>query len=726
MLEPARETFLSAAGEKFRHDVFLEPLLAAVGYVPLALRILGANAQCEPNLTGIFADWQEAEKRMALMRLPASEDKQDNVQISLDLSIASPRLNCEQDAARRLFSLLGVLPAGIAASHLDDVLPRLGNTGARPLRQIELAFDEQDRLRVLPPVREYSLAYVRPTADDLSAAVNVYCRLAKEEGSKVGTADGAEAVVRLAPELANVEAMIRAGLSGADPLTAIDAACSVGEFARFTGLGRAKVLTAAASKAQELGKKKEWADCLVAIANLSLDRSDTFAAEQAYQEAFHVFVELNDVPGQAWCNLRMGSLALRNGEYAIAEVKHQEALRLYVELERLQGQANCIDGLGDIALQRNDYATAEARYNEALSMFGQVSNVLGQANCIQSLGHIALHRDDYPTAEAKYNEALSMHVQVSNVLGQANGIRGLGDIAFQRHDYATADAKYNEALSLHVQLSNVLGQANCILGLGDIAFRRHDYATAEAKYNEALSMCVQISRVSAQAGCIRGLGNVALKRRDYATAEAKYNEALAVCIQTGHVLDQAICLQALGDVARLRGEGILGYFSAKRRNRERARQRYLQSLELYGRIADAYSIGNVHKDLASVSTSWKERRRHVQAAYETWKSIDRGDLVAHLKFDERVWTSWIMFVIALGLAGCATGAHWAFGTDWIFVQPWLWSGLIIAFLLEAYWLWPLLVFYGKRPRLLIRSVKEGAARIRNRTKDWWLRCRRGK
>jgi hypothetical protein len=90
------------------------------------------------------------------------------------------------DTARRLLTLLGLLPDGIARGDLDTLLPGSGNAAAMALRQIALAFDEAARLRTLAPVREHVAAHHSPAPENLARGIDHYAQLATDLGPKCG------------------------------------------------------------------------------------------------------------------------------------------------------------------------------------------------------------------------------------------------------------------------------------------------------------------------------------------------------------------------------------------------------------------------------------------------------------------------------------------------------------------------------------------------------------
>jgi tetratricopeptide (TPR) repeat protein len=420
LLDPAasRKAFLAIAGPGHRRDKHLDALLGAVDHLPLAVTLLAHLAEGSPNLDGLWSRWSQ-KGTAALTRSGLSGDRLSDLEWSFELSITGPRMTAE---ARRLLSLLGLLPDGIAWDDLDALLPERSAEAAATLRQVGLAYDDREaaRLRILAPLREFlsrrhppdggnGPGGVAPGGDDLARLVTFFVTMAATLGPRAGATGGAEAIQRLLADRANIEAMLLRGLAGADPAAAIMAAVGLAEFARFTGMGTPRVLELARNAARELGDPRAQADCIQGLGDIALARSDHEAARRGYAEA----------------------------------------LPLYRRVGSVLGEANCIKGLGDIALRRSDHEAARRGFAEALPLYHRVGAVLGEANCIQRLGDIALRRSDHEAARRGYAEALPLYRRVGDVLGEANCIKGLGDIARERSDHEAAGRGYEEALSLY-------------------------------------------------------------------------------------------------------------------------------------------------------------------------------------------------------------------------------------------------------------------------------------
>jgi tetratricopeptide (TPR) repeat protein len=614
-LAPARSAFLAVAGERHRSDPYLDPLLEAVDRLPIAIDLLAHQAEPLPGLGELWQRWQS--ERSAVLQRAGGRTREVNLEVSVELSLQSPRMT---GGGVRLASLLALLPGGLTPEDVGAVLPGEGAAAAAALRRTGLAAPDAARLRLLAPIREV-LRRLRPLQpEDHQRLVAHFLELALL-GGRVGAEGGAEAARRLETELGNLEAILAGALEAADPESAIGAALALGQFERFTGIGGSALLDQATAAATKAGSVLLEARCLVARANLSLARSDHDGARSRYEEALPLFRRVGSVLGEATCIESLGDVALARSDHDGARSRYEEALPLYRRVGDVLGEANCIKSLGDIAVTRSDYDGGRSRYEEALPLYRRMGSVLGEANCTQRLGHIAFARSDHDVARSRYEEALPLYRRVGDVLGEANSIKHLGDIARERSDHDIARSRYEEALPLYRRVGDVLGEANCIQSLGAIAHTRSDHDIARSRYEEALPLYRRVGDVLGEANSIQLLGDIARERTDHDGAWLRYEEALPLYRQVGSVLGEANCILSLGDLAVATGET------------ETARRLIGDALELYKRIAEPYSVGRAHRRLAKIAADAASRQEHLEAARRAWSGIGRSDLVAALDRD---------------------------------------------------------------------------------------------
>ena len=568
----ARRLFLELAPGIAADDPNLAEFLKELGGLPLAVELVALRAAADSDLRELWQEWQR--RRVALITHPdlPLEHRRTSLARSLDLSWSSPRL---RDAGRRLFRLLGQLPAGIADADRGALLGDTAAEAARQLRAVGLAFLRDGRLDLLPPVRDYARSAQPPADTDAELWVRHFLALARDVGGRIYGTDGGDALARLAPEVPNVEAALRlaaerllddakAALNGASRLWG---ASGTGSLTVFTGLADA------------------WRNA-------------------------------EDKSGEAWCWYRLGYVAKGRSNHETARDAYQRALPLCRDTDK-SCEAWCTKELGDIALERTEHDAARAAYQQALPVYRQVGDVLGEANCIEHLGDIALARSEHDAARAAYEQALPLYRQVGDVLGEANCIYSLGDIALRRSEHDAARAAYQQALPLYRQVGDVRGEANCIRGLGDIARATSEHDAARAAYQQALPLYRQVGDVLGEANCIKGLGDIARATSEHDAARAAYQRALPLYRQVGSIVGDGNCTLGLGDVARAVGDN------------EQAGDRFREALALYRSVQRTDNVARAHERLARV-TDGAERATHIAAAREAWDAINLPNEVARL------------------------------------------------------------------------------------------------
>jgi tetratricopeptide (TPR) repeat protein len=480
-----RELFLDLAKDIREDDPHLAPLLKDLSGIPLAVELVAQQAAPHKTLAATFDEWRRVGVVLA-QRRGVERSRLTSLEISLELSFNSRRLG---DAGRRLFCILGQLPAGVGREDLRALLGDSAFDARHGLLSCGLAFERGERLDLLPPVRDHARRVHPPINDDAKHWRHHYLALARNRGN-VGEAG---VVAQLAPELPNLDAAQRAALESQDLEDAVGTAFGISELMRFTGLGAPTTLRNLAIACRTAGDARGEAICFWSLGNIALQRSNHDAARKDYQQALTLFRQVDDILGEANCVRSLGNIATRRFDHDAARKAYEQAQLLYHQVGATLGEANCIRSLGNIALQRSDHDAARGAYEQALPLFRQVGDILGEANCIASIGDIALERSDLEAARKAHEQALPLYRQIGGILGEANCIRSLGNIALQRSDHAAARKAYEQALPLFRQVGDILGEANCVNSLGDIAHALADPESARALYQDALSLYTRIA-----------------------------------------------------------------------------------------------------------------------------------------------------------------------------------------------------------------------------------------
>jgi tetratricopeptide (TPR) repeat protein len=378
--DEARRLFLELAPDIAADDPHLASFLQALGGVPLAIELLALRAAGDSTLRELWAEWERRGTVLAAHPDLAPNHRLTSLTRSLDLSWQSRRLRAE---GRRLFRLLGQLPAGIAEADRAALLGEAAGEAARQLRAVGLAFERDGRLDLLPPVREYASRMHQPDRQDIVLCGNHYLAIAREVGEWDIGGKGDRALARLMPELANIETALRMCSAGSWPLDpgemmdALEALGSARHFLLSTGAGS------------------------LAAAN---------ALANAYGLDVAKFPLRKVVGGLLIHNVRIDQ---PTDDPSLATYQ-----RLLLKIRNIGlSEANLIAGFGEMALHRSDHDDARGAYEQALPLYRQVGDVLGEANCVCRFGDIARAAGDGAAARGQFETALYLYASVSEQAG---------------------------------------------------------------------------------------------------------------------------------------------------------------------------------------------------------------------------------------------------------------------------------------------------------------------
>ncbi|KAJ7133150.1 hypothetical protein C8R44DRAFT_543709, partial [Mycena epipterygia] len=147
--EAARQTFVDIA-EDFHNNEDITKLLSLTDNMPLALDLI-AHLVDHEGCEDVLGRWGTEKTSL----LSSGHDRRSNLDISITISLSSPRLS---SGAKDLLSLLSILPDGLTEAEL--VQTKLPITNLLECRSIllrtSLAYqDDRKRLKSLAPIREH-------------------------------------------------------------------------------------------------------------------------------------------------------------------------------------------------------------------------------------------------------------------------------------------------------------------------------------------------------------------------------------------------------------------------------------------------------------------------------------------------------------------------------------------------------------------------------------------
>ncbi len=481
--EDSRRMFLSIARTIEAGDPDLDYFVGAEGVlagIPLAIRLIAHCVFRNSTLAPLRRDWLKQGSLLA--SLPGGDNtRTESLDASVSLSLTSRRLRPE---GRRLFALLGRLPAGLSERDRDLLMPDTGIDATAQLRAVGLLKDSDDgRIGLLTPLRD--LARRRFPLDETSTSLWVthYLRLVATKGAMIGKVGGREAISRLTPEMANISAAIGdALLTTENRFMAIDALDGFERVIYYAGFSAESLLSSMRDVCIAVGDEIGEVKCLIAQASGARRKSDNALATRLYHRAHDLLGSKSEDKLVAKCLYGLAEAARLQDENTAATDFYHQAMFFAKNSGWVAGEAVCAWALAEIALGQNDYPCARELYTQSIALNDRAGLLTCKAECLSGLAEIARQTEDLAPAVPLYEEARELFRAAGWQLGEADCLHGLAVLARLQGDLPAAARLFAEARDLHSHSGAIIGTANGIWGLAEVSRMQMDYETAKLAY----------------------------------------------------------------------------------------------------------------------------------------------------------------------------------------------------------------------------------------------------
>ncbi|KAJ7911692.1 hypothetical protein B0H13DRAFT_1614304, partial [Mycena leptocephala] len=231
----AQQTFIDIADNT--HDPKeVDKVLSLTDNMPLAISLIAHLVDSE-GCSHVLSNWEEEKTSL----ISDGYDRTSNLDLSISLSLASPRLNAFPHS-KDLLSLLSMLPDGLSDIELvQSKLPLDNILGCKAaLIRTSLAYsDEHNRLKALVPIREY-MQKIQPPGDHLVHPLLTHFQELLEFFMEYqGNQSNSSTVVRVSSNYSNIQNILQNGLQQGHPdlVNSIYCICYLNSFSIHIGQG---------------------------------------------------------------------------------------------------------------------------------------------------------------------------------------------------------------------------------------------------------------------------------------------------------------------------------------------------------------------------------------------------------------------------------------------------------------------------------------------------------
>ncbi|KAJ7909315.1 P-loop containing nucleoside triphosphate hydrolase protein, partial [Mycena leptocephala] len=206
--DAAHDTFIDIADNKHNHEE-VDKVLSLTDNMPLAISLLAHLVDSE-GCSNVLSRWEDEKTSI----VSEGSDKRSNLDLSISLSLSSPRIESLHHS-RDLLSLLSMLPNGLSDAELvQSNLPISDILGCKAaLIRTSLAYsDAHKHLKVLIPIREYMQKSQPPGNHLIRPLLKHFKELLEFYRDYGGTQSSLATVARISSNLANIQNILQNGL----------------------------------------------------------------------------------------------------------------------------------------------------------------------------------------------------------------------------------------------------------------------------------------------------------------------------------------------------------------------------------------------------------------------------------------------------------------------------------------------------------------------------------
>ncbi|WP_370944115.1 tetratricopeptide repeat protein [Amycolatopsis sp. cg5] len=500
-------------------------LARTLAYLPLALRVAGANIASAPH--GTVAGY------LAERVFPVDGDVRSAVHEAFDRSY-----RCLDLPAQRLFRLLGFVPGPDFTAEAAAALGGDGLAGTRDLLATLSAAGlvhehVPGRFQLHDLLREHAISL--PSGDDPPAAVE---RLFAFYLHRV---DGATRLLH--PHVLRMP--VRQGKEPAPPNEA--------EAIAWLDAERAN-LFAAAAQAIEYGVPSYAWRITDALRGYLWTGGYSAEGAAACQEGLRAAQQECDLAAEGSMRNILGLIHYNLSDYPVAIECHTSALALARQVGDRLAEAAALHNLGRVYAQTGHHADESAHYEEALEINRKAGNLHGEASALNYVGVAALALGQIAKAVECSTAALELSRELGDPDLEARSMHNLGLTHWSRGELDEAIESYSECLRIVRLIGNRHGEAPALVCLAEAHCEAGRYAEAEVRARMAIAQARASGERRHEVGGLDIVATVYLRTGHHDAAARYYRKALALAKEIGFSFGEMSVLIGLSVVDRESGK----------------------------------------------------------------------------------------------------------------------------------------------------------------------------
>ncbi len=251
------------------------------------------------------------------------------------------------------------------------------------------------------------------------------------------------------------------------------------------------------------------------------------------QYALQLFIDIDDIDGQAASYTMLGIIYFYLGQYDSALESQSNALIIYEQQTNKRMIASSLGNISIIYLTVGQYDEALSHSLRALATQEEMKDILGTAITANNIGGLFIRLGHFDTALKYLEQSIEVSRQLNNKFGISKALRNIGIVHEQKKDYHTALEYQSQAIVIIKELDDKQGFIESLTLMGVSYQKINDFSTALSYHATALKACIQIGEQKVQVEILKNIADCYTSLLNFTKALEYLNKAHELALKIG-------------------------------------------------------------------------------------------------------------------------------------------------------------------------------------------------
>lgn len=291
--------------------------------------------------------------------------------------------------------------------------------------------------------------------------------------------------------------------------------------------------------------KKDYAFALTSLGVISFSKSDFILAENYYQSALKIWLEMDNKSGIASSYGNIGNLYYQKGDLSLALSYYNKSFQISEEIDDKQSMGNALGNIGNVYADQGIYQKAINAYTKSLKIQENLKNDLNVAYFESSIGILYKDIGDYDSALKRYLKSLEIFEKIKDQEGLAMSYNNLGNLYADKKERDKAIEYLTKSMNLYEKIGDKKGVGIALCNIASMYDELGDYSTFLELNKQSLKIQQEIDDKKGMAMSLNNIGIALNKLGNTSDALVYMEKALQLSKELGLVIETRNASEAL-------------------------------------------------------------------------------------------------------------------------------------------------------------------------------------